>query len=70
MDKSVVDQITDVASATDIQKYALTLPDAHTCHGFPIDGVAAMNMKERIISLRDVNFDIHCFIGDKKSFQV
>ncbi|MCE7741502.1 MAG: RtcB family protein [Candidatus Heimdallarchaeota archaeon] len=56
----VIDQITNVATLPGIQKYAIALPDAHAGYGFPIGGVAAMDMEEGVISPGGVGFDINC----------
>ncbi|MCG3222421.1 MAG: RtcB family protein, partial [Candidatus Heimdallarchaeota archaeon] len=60
IDAGVIDQITNVATLPGIQKYAIALPDAHRGYGFPIGGVAAMDMEEGVISPGGVGFDINC----------
>ncbi|MHA1199019.1 MAG: RtcB family protein [Candidatus Heimdallarchaeaceae archaeon] len=60
IENRVVDQITNVATLPGIQKYAIALPDAHAGYGFPIGGVAAMDMEEGVISPGGVGFDINC----------
>ncbi len=60
LEEKVVDQITNVATLPGIQKYAIALPDAHVGYGFPIGGVAAMDMEEGVISPGGVGFDINC----------
>ena len=60
IDSGVIDQITNVATLPGIQKYAIALPDAHRGYGFPIGGVAAMDMEEGVISPGGVGFDINC----------
>ncbi len=60
IEQRVVDQITNVATLPGIQKYAIALPDAHAGYGFPIGGVAAMDMEEGVISPGGVGFDINC----------
>ncbi|MHA2357822.1 MAG: RtcB family protein [Candidatus Heimdallarchaeaceae archaeon] len=60
IERRVIDQITNVATLPGIQKYAIALPDAHAGYGFPIGGVAAMDMEEGVISPGGVGFDINC----------
>ncbi len=60
IENRVIQQITNVATLPGIQKYAIALPDAHTGYGFPIGGVAAMDMEEGVISPGGVGFDINC----------
>ena len=61
MDEAVVDQITNVATLPGITKYALCMPDGHFGYGFPIGGVAAMDVKEGgVISPGGIGFDINC----------
>ncbi|MEE9410751.1 MAG: RtcB family protein [Candidatus Heimdallarchaeota archaeon] len=60
IESRVIDQITNVATLPGIQKYAIALPDAHVGYGFPIGGVAAMDMEEGVISPGGVGFDINC----------
>lgn len=60
----VVEQITNVATLPGIVKYAIALPDTHAGYGFPIGGVAAMDVKEGVISPGGVGFDINCLPGD------
>ena len=44
MDDAVYDQVTNVATLPGITKYALCMPDGHFGYGFPIGGVAAMDV--------------------------
>lgn len=61
MDDTVYDQITNVATLPGITKYALCMPDAHFGYGFPIGGVAAMDVeKGGVISPGGIGFDINC----------
>ena len=46
MDDAVYDQVTNVATLPGIVKYALCMPDGHFGYGFPIGGVAAMDIEE------------------------
>ena len=60
MDYQVIDQITNVATLPGIINYAYTMPDAHSGYGFPIGGVAAMDLEEGVISPGGIGFDINC----------
>jgi tRNA-splicing ligase RtcB len=61
MDKGVLDQITNVATLPGITKYALCMPDGHFGYGFPIGGVAAMDVERGgVISPGGIGFDINC----------
>ncbi len=61
MDEAVYDQITNVATLPGITQYALCMPDGHFGYGFPIGGVAAMDVKEGgVISPGGIGFDINC----------
>mgnify|MGYP001174430895 CR=1 FL=1 len=60
MDIHVIDQITNVATLPGIINYAYTMPDAHSGYGFPIGGVAAMDLNKGVISPGGIGFDINC----------
>ena len=61
MDDAVVDQITNVATLPGVTNYALCMPDGHFGYGFPIGGVAAMDVNEGgVISPGGIGFDINC----------
>ncbi|HEY9691635.1 MAG TPA: RtcB family protein [Oculatellaceae cyanobacterium] len=61
MDDAVYDQVTNVATLPGITKYALCMPDGHFGYGFPIGGVAAMDIEEGgVISPGGIGFDINC----------
>jgi tRNA-splicing ligase RtcB len=61
MDEAVYDQITNVATLPGITKYALCMPDGHFGYGFPIGGVAAMDVQQGgVISPGGIGFDINC----------
>lgn len=60
MDEGVVDQITNVAALPGIVKYALCMPDGHWGYGFPIGGVAAMDVEDGVISPGGIGFDVNC----------
>jgi tRNA-splicing ligase RtcB len=61
MDETVYDQITNVATLPGITKYAMCMPDGHSGYGFPIGGVAAMDVERGgVISPGGIGFDINC----------
>jgi tRNA-splicing ligase RtcB len=61
MDDAVYDQVTNVATLPGITKYALCMPDGHFGYGFPIGGVAAMDIEQGgVISPGGIGFDINC----------
>src|SRR6478736_7556087 len=61
MDEAVYQQISNVATLPGIARYALCMPDGHSGYGFPIGGVAAMNVHEGgVISPGGIGFDINC----------
>jgi len=61
LDDAVYDQVTNVATLPGITKYALCMPDGHFGYGFPIGGVAAMDVDQGgVISPGGIGFDINC----------
>ncbi len=50
----------NVASLPGIQKYSLVMADGHQGYGFPIGGVAALDIKEGGISPGGIGYDINC----------
>jgi tRNA-splicing ligase RtcB len=61
MDEAVYQQISNVAMLPGITRYALCMPDGHSGYGFPIGGVAAMDIHEGgVISPGGIGFDINC----------
>jgi len=61
MDEAVIEQITNVATLPGIISHALCMPDGHFGYGFPIGGVAAMDIEnEGVISPGGIGFDINC----------
>ncbi|PYK37828.1 MAG: RNA-splicing ligase RtcB [Verrucomicrobia bacterium] len=61
MDEAVYQQISNVATLPGITRYALCMPDGHSGYGFPIGGVAAMNVQNGgVISPGGIGFDINC----------
>lgn len=55
-----LEQVRNVAHLPGIQKYSLAMPDIHWGYGFPIGGVAAMDIQEGVISPGGVGYDIDC----------
>ncbi len=61
MDDAVYDQVTNVATLPGVTSYALCMPDGHFGYGFPIGGVAAMDVERGgVISPGGIGFDINC----------
>ena len=61
MDDAVYDQVTNVATLPGITGYSFCMPDGHFGYGFPIGGVAAMDVeKGGVISPGGIGFDINC----------
>jgi tRNA-splicing ligase RtcB len=61
MDEAVYEQITNVATLPGITGYAFCMPDGHSGYGFPIGGVAAMDVEQGgVISPGGIGFDINC----------
>lgn len=61
LDETVYEQITNVATLPGITQYALCMPDGHSGYGFPIGGVAAMDVaRGGVISPGGIGFDINC----------
>ena len=55
-----LEQVRNVAHLPGIQKCSLAMPDIHWGYGFPIGGVAAMDMRDGVISPGGVGYDINC----------
>lgn len=53
-------QAINVATLPGIVGRALVMPDCHQGYGFPIGGVAAMDLKTGVVSPGGVGFDINC----------
>ena len=54
------EQVANVAFLPGIVKFSMAMPDIHWGYGFPIGGVAAMSVKEGVISPGGVGYDINC----------
>jgi len=65
-DKSL-EQLINVATLPGIVDYSLAMPDIHEGYGFPIGGVAAIDMESGVISPGGVGFDINCGVRLLKS---
>src|SRR5436309_7787349 len=55
-----LDQIENVATLPGIVDAALAMPDAHQGYGFPVGGVAAMELPDGVVSPGGVGYDINC----------
>ncbi len=53
-------QVANVACLPGIVKASLAMPDIHYGYGFPIGGVAAMDMDTGVVSPGGVGYDINC----------
>lgn len=53
-------QLVNMAALPGIVNYSLAMPDMHEGYGFPIGGVAAMDIKNGVISPGGVGYDINC----------
>src|SRR5438874_12562977 len=61
MDETGYEQISNVATLPGITRHARCMPDGHSGYGFPIGGVAAMDVHEGgVISPGGIGFDINC----------
>ncbi len=58
-DKSL-EQLINVATLPGIVNFAMAMPDIHEGYGFPIGGVAAMDLANGVISPGGVGYDINC----------
>ncbi|MBM3321269.1 MAG: RtcB family protein [Candidatus Eisenbacteria bacterium] len=55
-----LEQVANVAHLPGIIERSLAMPDIHWGYGFPIGGVAAMDLDEGVISPGGVGYDINC----------
>ncbi len=53
-------QVRNVAHLPGIVGHSIAMPDIHWGYGFPIGGVAAMDVEEGVISPGGVGYDINC----------
>ena len=54
------EQVANVAFLPGIVGHSFAMPDIHWGYGFPIGGVAAMDIKDGVISPGGVGYDINC----------
>lgn len=59
MEMEVFEQAANVACLPGIMNYSFCMPDGHWGYGFPIGGVAAMDLDEGVISPGDIGYDIN-----------
>lgn len=55
-----LEQVRNVAYLPGIVGHSVAMPDIHWGYGFPIGGVAAMDVKKGVISPGGVGYDINC----------
>ena len=55
-----LEQVANVAHLPGILRYSMAMPDFHWGYGFPIGGVAAMDIRDGVISPGGVGYDINC----------
>ncbi len=55
-----LEQVRNVAHLPGIVGYSIAMPDIHWGYGFPIGGVAAMDVETGVISPGGVGYDINC----------
>jgi tRNA-splicing ligase RtcB len=60
LEEGALTQIANVATLPGIYKHSIALPDMHFGYGFPIGGVAALDIKEGGLSPGGIGFDINC----------
>ncbi|MBU5678306.1 MAG: RtcB family protein [Candidatus Aenigmatarchaeota archaeon] len=60
VEDGAIKQAINVAHLPGIYKYSLAMPDMHFGYGFPIGGVAALDLKEGGLSPGGIGFDINC----------
>ena len=54
------EQVANVAFLPGIVGYSIAMPDIHWGYGFPVGGVAAMDIEEGVISPGGIGYDINC----------
>jgi len=57
-----LEQLVNVATLPGVVKYVLGMPDIHEGYGFPIGGVAAIRIRDGVISPGGIGYDINCGI--------
>lgn len=53
-------QLLNVATLPGVSGYVFAMPDAHEGYGFPVGGVAAMQIDDGVVSPGGVGYDINC----------
>ena len=59
-EEQTLEQVANVAGLPGIVGYSFAMPDIHWGYGFPIGGVAAMDVRDGVISPGGVGYDINC----------
>ena len=59
-EEKTLDQVINVATLPGVINASFAMPDIHYGYGFPIGGVAAMDLEDGVISPGGVGFDISC----------
>src|SRR5919206_1917935 len=55
-----LEQLANVATLPGIVDASLAMPDIHQGYGFPVGGVAAMELPDGVVSPGGVGYDINC----------
>src|SRR5512140_3858333 len=55
-----LEQLVNVATLPGIRLRAIAMPDVHEGYGFPIGGIAAVDLDEGVISPGGIGYDINC----------
>jgi tRNA-splicing ligase RtcB (3'-phosphate/5'-hydroxy nucleic acid ligase) len=55
-----IDQAVNVSTLPGVKKHIVVLPDGHEGYGFPVGGVAALDLEGGVISPGGVGYDINC----------
>ncbi len=64
-----LDQLVNVATLPGIRGWAVAMPDVHEGYGFPIGGIAAVDLDEGVISPGGIGYDINCGVRLLRSHQ-
>ncbi|OUJ19121.1 RNA 3'-P ligase RtcB family protein [Methanonatronarchaeum thermophilum] len=67
VEEDTYEQVANVACLPGIVKYSLAMPEAHLGYGFPIGGVAGIDIEDGVISPGGVGFDINCGVKTLKT---
>ena len=59
-DEPALEQVANVAHLPGILRFSLAMPDIHWGYGFPIGGVAAVDLEHGAVSPGGVGYDINC----------